>query len=280
MTERNRTGEAAYARSAARVLVRRARHAWIVVVAGHGVAALLSVASLALHGSDEPIALAVALMFVLSEFGEIWARSTREHAEEVKRRADLCDSFGWELSAEDHEDLVLADIVGGSYESGGGGAYHSSTLPCGAQRALENLIESAWWTSYLSQFCRRVASIVLVGVLVVLLLLLLATAKAVEVGSARESIAQVVVAAVVGMLSMGLLRGQDGFATLSRKSRALVSAAENILRRGWLDDVAALRLWGEYHALRAGSPAIPHVAWVLNRKKLRKAWAARQRLLA
>lgn len=260
-------------RLAGNSLMAVARRTWAIVAVSRILIVALTIVAILERGTEEAVATVVALLFVTSELADVYATAKRDRAEDVKRRADFLDSFGWRPAATEAAELELA-LPLPSTSTGDSVAYFTSTQPPGDRRAIENLRESSWWTAHLAKSAWRV-TIALVSVLCAIVILLLAmTAASASTHDARMAIARAVMTALLAALTIGAVRALYGFNSLMEHARDVENGCEAELR-GTPDTLMALRLWSDYHVFRAQAPVVPAVLWRVKRASLKRAWEIR-----
>jgi hypothetical protein len=258
-------------RPKARRLMAVARRTWSAVSITRVLIVLLTIGAILTDGSEQIVAVSISLLFIVSELADVYARRTRDYGEDVKRRADFYDSFGWKPSASERAELELimassVDVIDAPY-------FSSQTSP-GPERALENLRESSWWTGHLAVSSFRWTLVPVIALASVLFVLLHVTNASVAPLDTRLAISRAVMSALLVALTVGAVRSVYGFSSLAERARQIEAAAEQAMKSG-VDEVTALRLWSDYHVYRAQSPLIPESLWRLRRKALKRAWAVR-----
>jgi hypothetical protein len=219
------------------------------------------------------IALPVALVAALisgraSKFKGMAERAKRQHEYlagfgVVPSRgmlADLRVSLGRELPPE--TDRLLRK-----------GITYSSGKPPGAERVLENLCESAWFTKHLADWCARALRALFVGTVGIAVALLLLSATSLSGTPVGIVAAKFVAATLIFLISIGTLRSWLAYTALSQKAGDVDIEAGRLLTAGNPDAFEAQRLLAEYQLSRASSPLVPTWVWRLRRDFMNKNWA-------
>ncbi len=219
------------------------------------------------------IALPVALVAALisgraSKFKGMAERAKRQHEYlagfgVVPSRgmlADLRVSLGRELPPE--TDRLLRK-----------GITYSSGKPPGAERVLENLCESAWFTKHLADWCARALRALFVGTVGIAVALLLLSATSLSGTPVGIVAAKFVAATLIFLISIGTLRSWLAYAALSQKAGDVDIEAGRLLTTGDSDAFESQRLLAEYQLARASAPLVPTWVWRLRRDFMNQNWA-------
>ena len=278
-------------------LFNRAKLMW-----GWGLAAKLLVfafgtAVIFAPASAKTVAITGIFLAVASELLLWLSDRWKSGAQNLHRKLDLEDSFGWKISASDTRDQFAR--YAGDVETLCGdqtGSYFASKEPAGTKRAAENLVESSWWSMHLSEtmwwiFISTIVAIV-VGCAFLLNVSLEDVSKlpAQAVASAQTQAAtgemakpavmqavnvgvvKVVTSALLFIFSYGLFKYATGYFTFGARSKCIKEKAEQLLDSRAESEIAIIRLWQEYHLARDGAPLVPNWVWKVREKKLNALW--------
>lgn len=152
------------------------------------------------------------------------------------------------------------------------GITYSSGKPPGAERVLENLCESGWFTKHLADWCACTLRALFLGTVGIAITLLLLSATSLSGTPVGVVAAKFVAATLIFLISVGTLRSWLAYASLSQKAGDIDAAAERLLASGDLDSFEAQRLLAEYQLSRASAPLVPTWVWRLLRDTLNKNW--------
>ncbi len=248
----------------------------------------------------KPVAIFGLVLAAGSEFLQWLSDRWKSAAQQLHRKLDLENSFGWEIGEREVKDF-LARYAGDveAFSSPSAGNYFASAEQPGARRAVENLRESAWWSMHLAETMWWV-SITMIGLIFVACIFLLnvsvqevsqASAHAITTAqnqgpqspaspsaplppAVSASVVKVVTSAMLFIFSYGLFKFATGYFSFSSKSRQVADKAEMVLSNGAVDEVQAIKLWQDYHLARDAAPLLPNWIWQLREKKLNKLWKA------
>jgi hypothetical protein len=231
-------------------------------------------------GSSPTYAPQVMLVLAIASEGIQIASDTRKSAaESLLRSLDICRSFGRNISETDKRDL-LADLPRKLRKRFASQAkadiYFASATSDGPRRAIQNLIESAWYT-------RRQASVMVIIYLVIIVALLVLSISALIFAiretlllSMQEQVVKNVTAWMMLLVSLGLLRNAWSYFRLYQRSQKTETVCRH-LEAGDVSEADALKQWYEYQIARAGSPMLPDWLWKLMRHGLDESWQHAQR---
>ena len=115
-------------------------------------------------------------------------------------------------------------------------------------------------------------TVLILGVVAAIAVLLIAL-QTVGQPDARASVAKIVTALLMFLLSMGLIRLTVGFYGLAQNAGRSEAAATGLIQAGHPELVDAIKIMNEYHVARACGPIIPTWIWKLRRNELNATWA-------
>lgn len=238
------------------------------------------------------VALLGLILAGLSEFLQWLSDRWKGAAQQLHRKLDFENSFGWQITDREMKDF-LARYAGDidSFSGPSKGNFFASGEQPGSRRAVENLRESAWWSMHLSEsmWWIFITAIILIFLGCIFLLNIsvqdfsqVTTTAAPQVarGSGAQStgvtasVVKVVTSAVLFIFSYGLFKFATGYFSFSHKSRQITDKADGLLGNGAIDEVQAIKLWQDYHLARDAAPLVPTWIWKLREKKLNKLWSA------
>lgn len=153
------------------------------------------------------------------------------------------------------------------------GITYDSSAPYGTTRALENLVESAWFSQHLSKTCARILGGVFISGLSLSIILLVICATDLSGTPAGLAGAQGVTGTLLFLISIGLYRNWTGYQSFSARSEQIDNEACALLSKDMPDQVEALRLMTEYQVARSSAPIIPTWVWRIQRNHLNAQWA-------
>ena len=221
-------------------------------------------------------------------------------AQNLHRKLDLEDSFGWKISASERRDQFAR--FSGDVEALCGdetGNYFASKEPAGPKRAAENLVESSWWSMHLSETMWWIFISTIVAIVVGCTFLLNvslediskvpaqavasaqaqaatgAAAKPAVVQAVNVGVVKVVTSALLFIFSYGLFKYATGYFSFNAKAKSIKEKSEQLQENGSVPDIAIIRLWQEYHLARDAAPLLPNWVWRIREKKLNKLWKAK-----
>jgi hypothetical protein len=222
--------------------------------------------------------IAAAVLTLGGELFTFYSDTSKGRSEAMRRNLDLTDSFGGDVPRKDAADLQAETrerILRKLPAEGEAEPYFGSTEPPGPTRALENLLESSWWSRRLSHTMSTLYGWV-VGAVVTLAILLLVTTLATATSTAGlDTWAKLGTFLIVSISSLGLVRQLAGYRKFETGAGAIEETAEQLLEDGCDDQIEALRAWQKYHLARTSAPLIPTFIWRLQRDRLNRLWRER-----
>jgi len=250
-----------------------AKRWWSVTLAIKLLAFGLSVLSILVATiPSEVVAPAVVILTIVAEIATYKADALKGDAQLMRRRLDFSDALGWPISSPEYSDLLArrTALLMHSQRSSSDEEYFASTQGQGPSRAVENTMESAWWTKHL---CRTMALYCLISTLGALALSL-ATLYFALIGTStpntRIVVAKLVSALLAFVFSFGLARLTVSYWQLNQKASRTEHAALHILNT--VSEIDAITLMQEYDLARAAGPLIPTWHWRRSRDTLGPLW--------
>lgn len=252
---------------------------WGVAISSKVVGFFVGVLAVVLNWPSKPMPFVLAALALLSEAFSYRSDSVRGQAQALRRKLDLKDGLGWELSNAELSDLIVrcpASVKEKTRIGSSGGAYFASEELPGPRRAMENVSESAWWSKHLSEkmfmLCLMALVVSTVGVVFALVVAIQAASGPAPLDM-LSNVARVATAILMFLISLGVFKLATGYFGLSKKAARVEESAERLLKSGATIELAdALSLVGEYHVARACAPIIPTWVWKLNQHELNGVW--------
>lgn len=250
--------------------------------------------------ADEKIIALIGLFLVATSELLLWLSDRwKSAAQELHRKLDLENSFGWHITQSEILDFLArypGDI--NSLAGEATGSYFASKECPGSKRAVENLRESAWWSMHLAESMWWIFVSAIVAIFFGCIVLLNVSIENVSQAPAQATSSQaqaaaasgvvspvvskavsagvvkVVTSAILFVFSYGLFRFAVGYYSFSAKSKQIKEKAELLLESGSADQIQAVKLWQDYHLAREAAPLLPTWIWKLRQKKLNALWRA------
>lgn len=216
------------------------------------------------------------VMAMASEFLQWYSDTIKSRSESLLRNLDLCLSFDWSISATDNREIVSFvpkklrnqfDITK-PVES-----YFASKEYPSPRKAMENLLESSWYTRKQAGIMTTICLIVcLVAVLLSIGVLMIASQDLNSL-STREGINKVVTSWLLLLFSLGLFRYGWGYFKLHQRCIRTEASSQHLLSSESIAESDAIKQWYEYQIVRSSSPLLPQWLWSVYEKSLNDAWA-------
>ncbi|MBA3869517.1 MAG: hypothetical protein H0X30_10210 [Anaerolineae bacterium] len=152
--------------------------------------------------------------------------------------------------------------------------YFASNKQSSAERLLENLEESTWWSKHVAKYAAIIFGVFTVFVLFSSFAVLLLAVQGALGQTSLTSIAKVIVSVIAALFSIGFIRMTVEYALFSLTSAKFEEKSCQILDLGKpVDQEEATKLLHEYQITRSGAPMLPSWAWKMNEKRLNPIWA-------
>lgn len=216
------------------------------------------------------------LLLVLS-FGAdgllLMSDNAKGKAEDLMRRLEFWDGFGWPPSERDLRQVPLI-------RNRPADSYFASDLTQSPARAMANLEEQAWWSRELYQRIENLVLTLLVATVGTTIIVLLIVALNGQATTGRRESVRLVIATLNILLSAGLIKLYIGY----RKAAVAAATAEQTgdrLKKEYastpqLSPVEAVRAYHTYQLARASAPLIPDTVYNRYRDDLNQRWDRKQ----
>jgi hypothetical protein len=194
--------------------------------------------------------------------------------ESLLRKLDLCRSFDMPISPADKRDIVsyLPKSLRKRFsDSELPDTYFTSSEPPGPRKAVENLVESAWYTKQQANVMAGVCIVLTLIVVGIALGALIVTSTEIQSIATRASISKVTTSWLLLIFSLGMFKHGWAYYKLAERSGQTYIAGEHLLR-GEIGEADAVKQWYEYQIGRASSPLLPQLLWKLRQDALNDAW--------
>ncbi|KAA5538589.1 hypothetical protein FYK55_27260 [Roseiconus nitratireducens] len=239
------------------------------------IAFLVGVSVFFVNISVEPIPFVVAAATLASELAAYRMERVRGIGQGLRRKIEMQDGFGWEISGRELSDLVARcsrSVKSGARKFESDEPYFASKESPGAKRGVENVMESAWWSKHLSEtmlwICITVIGLAILGSIAALVVSILTITSQVNL----VAISRIVTSVLLLGLSLGLLRLAIGYFAFSARAEEIEKRAESLLNEKKLNQTESIKLVHEYQLARASAPIIPEWIWKWRRKELNELW--------
>jgi hypothetical protein len=215
------------------------------------------------------------VMAVASECLQWYSDIIKSRSESLLRNLDLCLSFDWEISATDKREIVsfvpkkLRDKfdVTKSVQS-----YFASKESPGPRKAIENLIESAWYTRKQAGVMTVICIVVCLTAFLLSIIVLMIASQDLNNLSTREGINKVVTSWLLLLFSLGLFRYGWGYFKLHQRCIKTEASSQHLLSSDSIVESDAVKQWYEYQIVRSSSPLLPQWLWSVYESSLNDAW--------
>jgi hypothetical protein len=214
------------------------------------------------------------LAIVTAELVQWRSDMIKSQSESVLRKLDLCRSFDIGISLTDRRDIVLSlpkALRNRLSDLEAADDYFTSSAAPGPRKAVENLVESAWYTKQQARMMVGVCCLLAVVIVGIALSALVVTSHEVQSVTTRVNVSRVVTSWLLLIFSLGLFKHGWAYYKLAERSERTYNNGDHLLGRE-LTEADALKQWYEYQIGRASSPLLPEWLWDLKQDDLNDAW--------
>ena len=200
--------------------------------------------------------------------------SVQGKAEAIKRKLEYQDGLGWKISEQEKADLYVEasrkvkKVALEPEES----PYFDSPEPISSRRAVENLMQSAWYTRHQASGIAKTAFALSIVILLLAIVSLAVVVQSPPLQQWGPVVGQTVLTVLVVLLAMGYFRLSSRYRSLSRRSEKVVDRASDLKELENISDIQVLRLLHEYQIARAAAPMIPEWLWKRKKHELNRLW--------
>ena len=218
-----------------------------------------------------------SVMVVLIAISELlrWRSDVRKGlAEKLLRGLDLHQSFNRPISAADIRDVFssLSAKQRENFETDAVDDYFAArSIVEGPQGAIEQLMESAWYTKHQSHIMAWIHIAAAVIVVFISLATLTISSNELTELSSRQDVSKLVASWLLLLFSFGILRSAYSYFRLYSESGKAEARAEDLRGHDVTFD-EALRQWYEYQLARSHAPLLPNWLWRLKKRSLDDSW--------
>jgi hypothetical protein len=198
----------------------------------------------------------------------------KSRCESLLRKLDVCRSFNMEISPADKRDIAayLPKSVRQRFsDAESPDTYFTSVTPPSPQKAVEDLVESAWYSKQQASMMFGVCLVLSVIVVGVAFAALVVSSNDVQNLTTRTNISKVVTAWLLLIFSLGMFKHGWGYYKFAERSERTYRTGEHLLR-GEVTEDDAVKQWYEYQIGRASSPLLPEWLWNLKQDDWNDAW--------
>lgn len=206
----------------------------------------------------------------------------KDQADGLLRLLDIGDGLGTAIAPRDRAD-ALAEVSDSAIRLAGWraapGAYFASMTAGSPRRLVENMRESAWWTTRIARSAEAMQK-VWVWVFGLLGAGILAV-TALRPGVPQQGLAaflttpSFVIAVLLFLFTSGPYKRIGEYRSFHEAAKEIDARAERLLDAPErITEAVARQLAADYHLARKGSPLLPGFIWSMRQRKLNQLWSA------
>lgn len=226
----------------------------------------------------------LSLLAALLSIGYVFTQWHSDHlkrvSDSVKRKFELYDGLGWKLTPKEISDLIVSvpgKIINDA-KIPSNEPFFDSDAPPSAQRMMQNLEESSWWTKHLAASMMKVTALACTGVFAIAAVSMVIALQTITNQTVAVILSKIVVSIIVFIFSGGYFRMSFEYFRLSKDAEKIEDRAFEILSTRKITETVALKELHEYQIARSGAPQIPTWIWSIRQKRLNQAWNLRREL--
>jgi hypothetical protein len=238
------------------------------------VGVLLGLALILLGLQSKVVVPIIAIALVLgSEFCTWQSGRFAGIAAPLLAKLDWSDAFDWKISGKEIADLLLKAPARfrQNFSSEITEQYFASQEPAGPRRAVENVLESAWWSKHLAHkvgFRYQVMTWVMV---IFSFAVLVISIQTVQNFGQLASIGRAITTFVMWIFSFGMLKLAYSYSGFSSKTARIEERAEDLLKAEPTKEEAIILMY-DYQMIRMTAPLIPTWAYNSMKDELTRLW--------
>jgi hypothetical protein len=247
--------------------------------------ALVLASIMAIINHHDLVLYSLAAVAVLAELSAWWWRYQEEHyhhlSRELTRRALLQDAFGPTVdqgeivhllhSMDSHQLIPQAIALDQIYKDGG---FFTSQLPQGTARCLDNLQESAFWSSYLyTKAAKR--TFWFIGIVLALTLILVFAILPIVAQGHIAVIPKLFSILFIFWLADELTTGLAWWEAAASATK-VDHRVEDLLKAQEISQSESLAVFSDYAVATAAAPPIPSRLYKTHRNLLNRLWEQRK----
>ena len=238
------------------------------------VGVLLGLAVILLGLQSKVVAPLIAIVLVLvSEFCAWRAGHFAGIAAPLLAKLDWSDGFGWKISGKEIAELLLK--VPGRFRQNFSPEiteqYFASQEPAGPRRAIENVLESAWWSKHLAQKVGFRYQVITWVMVIFSFAVLVISIQTVQNFDQLASIGRTITAFVMWIFSFGVFKLAHSYSGFSSKAARIEERAEELLKAEPTKEDAITLIY-DYQMTRMIAPMIPTWAYNSMQDELNRLW--------
>lgn len=213
------------------------------------------------------------VLAIASELCQLKSDGVKSRAESLLRTLDICRSFDRAISEADKRDIVLAvpKARRKTVEAGMSDHYFDTTEAPGPRGAVQNLIESAWYTRHLAAVMTGAYAGVITLLVAVAISALVWAARSIADPVLRDEVVRAVTAWMLLIVSLSMIKSVWAYIKMYQRCQRTELVCCHLLQ-GDVSEADALKQWYEYQIARASSPLLPDWLWKTRKSSLDEAW--------
>lgn len=244
---------------------------------------VLAFAVISIFGQLNPnLSATIAFLGVLATECVRWRSDFwKSEGETAKRKWETADGLGIAVDASYIADWLAAKSKGFLNDVAAieiQGSDFDSARPVGALRAVENTLESAWWSKHLSRRMVVYLGVILLIVIAAAFIALAFSIAALRVSTIQQSgavvqnVGGVLCSVLVFVFSINIVRLFADFWAFAAEAKEILERCTELLKSASVTERDALAVMHDYQTARNSSPLLPTFVWKFHGNHLREQW--------
>jgi hypothetical protein len=235
---------------------------------------LLGAISIFIANTSPYVPIVLFLLTILSELIQWRSDIAKGQAESILRKLDMRDSFQKEISEADRREILslIPQNILNSLTKEPATAYFASNHPDTPRKAIENLVESIWYTRHLSDSMVKICVVSISTLIIFSVTALMITVQSITKGGTQTDIIKVITSWLLLTFSLGIFRNAWGYHKLHQYCLKAEAIGEYLLSTQVISEADASKQWLEYQLSRSTAPLLPDWLWSIRKSSLDYAW--------
>lgn len=215
----------------------------------------------------------IVLMAVGAELLQLRSDTVKARAERLLRTLDICHSFGRPISETELRGVILGvrKELRKQFETESlDQSYFASLADPGPKRAVENLVESAWYMGRQAAGMATLYLLLILTLLVTSIFALVVSSRGFADPMQREHVTRLVTSWLLLLVTLNMLRALWSYFRMYQQCERTQASCEHLGED--VTEVDVLGQWHEYQLARASCPLIPDWLWHAMADSLDDAW--------
>lgn len=234
----------------------------------------LGIVGIFIANTSPAIPIALLFLTIVSELIQWRSDIAKGQAESILRKLDMRDSFQKEISEADKREIfsLISQNVFNRLAKKPAAAYFASAHSNTPRKAIENLVESVWYTKHLSDSMAKICVVIISVLIIFSVSALVVTTQGISDTGTQTNIIKVIISWLLLVFSLGIFRNAWGYHKLHQYCLKAEAIGEYLLSTPVISEADASKQWLEYQLNRSTAPLLPDWLWKIRKSSLDYAW--------